>query len=416
MKTFRIIATIFLCFVLLLSSSVNSFAQTTSGISVNGDINGDNIVSTDDVIIALQIATNVIEPTQTQIENGDINRDGFVTSGDALLILKVCSGQEESPSHIYTPWEIKSEPTCIMNGVATCKCIECSQTFRMHIPALGHNYEDNICTLCGDIYAEQKLIYNNKQILFGYDSATVQKVLGKPQDILTDGDFLIYVYCQDYGDLGIFTFVNDKLSQFYSNNLSSGVYYGQKSFYLSNIYNYSESMVYRELGTIKITAYVDTLNQSGEYAYAFLATSDDYYNFSSSVNYKVHEKLNFHLLNGCRAIHNVSPVKYCETARIAAYNHSLDMATKNYFSHENKEGLSVQHRLENAGIQNWHYCAENIAAGMTDAYWANNGWYNSASHRSAMLDSIYEYVGIGIAYNQNSDYKYYATQNYYTLF
>jgi uncharacterized protein YkwD len=89
------------------------------------------------------------------------------------------------------------------------------------------------------------------------------------------------------------------------------------------------------------------------------------------------------------------------------------MANKNYFSHTNLEGVSSSERITNAGIE-WRSCGENIAAGIRDSYAANNGWYNSSGHRSNMLNTNFENIGIGIAYNKNSNYHYYATQNFYT--
>jgi len=38
---------------------------------------------------------------------------------------------------------------------------------------------------------------------------------------------------------------------------------------------------------------------------------------------------------------------------------------------------------------------------------------NSAGHRANILDD-YKNLGVGVAYNSNSRYKYYYTQNFYT--
>ena len=88
------------------------------------------------------------------------------------------------------------------------------------------------------------------------------------------------------------------------------------------------------------------------------------------------------------------------------------MATNNYFSHSDKNGLRVSDRLNNAGIK-WMHCGENIAGGYPDPYVVNNGWYNSEGHRAIMLSHKYKFLGIGIAYSSSSELKYYSTQNYY---
>ncbi len=417
MKKIKIIISLLLCFTLFFSINAPVFAKAgdiDEEICVpNGDLNNDDTFTTDDVIIALKIANKQIAPTDAQLENGDVDRDGFITTSDALHILKIISGCENLPEHMYTQWEITVEPTCTVNGIAKCQCVICYETFRMHIPATGHNYENDVCTNCGETNEIKLVYYKNKELQFGSSSSQVKSILGTPSEILTDSNATIFVYCKNYAELGIFTFIDDELTQFYSNSLSSGVIYADEEFYLSNIYDYSRDTVYEELGTISISAFVDTQNEVGAYAYAFLATAGEKYDFNSSTSYAVHEKINFHLLNGCRAIYGISALNYCQKAANIAYNHSLDMAERNFFAHANPDGLTCRERLTNGGIS-WRYCGENIATRITDPYTANNGWYNSPDHRDNMLDSTFKNVGIGIAPSTSTYYKYFATQNFYT--
>ncbi len=417
MRRVKIIVSLLLCFTFIFTLNTFAFAETGDIDEVicvpNGDLNGDDLFTTDDVILSLKIANKQLIPTDIQLENGDIDRDGFVTTSDALHILRIISGCENLPEHMYTPWEVSLEPTCTVNGIAKCQCVICYETFRKHIPATGHNYENDVCTNCGEANEVKLAYYKSKELPFGSSASNVKSILGNPSEILTDSNTIVYVYCKDYAELGIFTFVDDELTQFYSNSLSSGVIYADEEFYLSNIYDYSADTVFEEFGTISITAFVDTQNEVGAYAYAFLATAGEKYDFNSTANYKVHEKINFHLLNGCRAIYNVSALSYCNNAANVAYNHSADMAKRNFFAHANPDGLTCRERLTNGGIA-WMYCGENIAARIMDPYTANNGWYNSPDHRDNMLDSRFKNAGIGIASSNSAYYKYFATQNFYS--
>lgn len=47
--------------------------------------------------------------------------------------------------------EITKEPTCTENGERVYTCVRCGKTYSEIIPAIGHNYEDNKCTNCGEV-------------------------------------------------------------------------------------------------------------------------------------------------------------------------------------------------------------------------------------------------------------------------
>ncbi len=417
MKKIKILFSVLMCVAMLFTANVTVFAETGDIDEVicipSGDLNADESYSTEDVKLALKIADKQIEPTDEQLENGDIDRDGYITTSDASQILKIVSGMENLPEHMYSQWAVSVAPTCTVNGIEKCQCIICYATFRKILPATGHNYEDDICTVCGEINSIKTIIYNRKKIPFGACASDVEAALGVPTEALIDNNTTVYVYASDYSQLGIFTFIDNSLTQFYSNSFSSGIIYAEDTFYLSNIYDYSYNTVYEKLGTIDITGYVDTKNEIGAYAYAFLATVGEKYDFQSTSNYIVQEKINFHLLNGCRAIYNLAPLKYSTGAANVARKHSADMGANNYFDHTGLNGSSPGDRLEAGGV-NWRMYGENIAAGITDPYHANNGWYNSPEHRVNMLKTGYTYVGVGIAHNKSSIHKYYATQNFYT--
>ena len=54
----------------------------------------------------------------------------------------------EEHAHNYGEWEITLEPNCTAPGKKQQKC-SCGRTKTEPVPALGHKYEDGICTACG---------------------------------------------------------------------------------------------------------------------------------------------------------------------------------------------------------------------------------------------------------------------------
>lgn len=52
--------------------------------------------------------------------------------------------------HSYDDGVVTKEPTCVEAGEKTFTCSECGHTYTEEIPATGHNYENHICTNCGE--------------------------------------------------------------------------------------------------------------------------------------------------------------------------------------------------------------------------------------------------------------------------
>ncbi|HPE95606.1 MAG TPA: CAP domain-containing protein, partial [Bacillota bacterium] len=123
-------------------------------------------------------------------------------------------------------------------------------------------------------------------------------------------------------------------------------------------------------------------------------------------------RLNFHLLNAFRLCYGLNILEWCDTAADVAQAHSLDMATNDYVSHTSLDGRTMSERITNGGIL-WRRCGENIAAGSDTALFTHNGWVNSSGHRDNLIGE-FERVGIGASYNEDSTYRVYWTQNFYT--
>lgn len=118
----------------------------------------------------------------------------------------------------------------------------------------------------------------------------------------------------------------------------------------------------------------------------------------------------FDLANAARMRRGLTPFKWDDGLAQVAYQHSLDMAEREFFSHINPDGRNPFDRMEAAGIR-YRLAAENIAAGASDAIAAHQGWMNSPGHRSNILGES-QNLGIGVAFG--GSYHVYYTQNFRT--
>jgi uncharacterized protein YkwD len=74
--------------------------------------------------------------------------------------------------------------------------------------------------------------------------------------------------------------------------------------------------------------------------------------------------------------------------------HSQDMCNRDYFDHDNPDGLDPFDRMREADI-GFRTAGENIAAGSPDPDTTHEGWMNSSGHRRNILDARYGRVGVG---------------------
>lgn len=428
MKAIKMIFSLLISVIIMLSLAVFSSA-------LHGDVNYDEYIGIEDAVIALRFATGIETPDEHQEHVADLDYDGEITTTDVRLIMRGAADIDFVPDHFFSDWETITEPTCTETGIAKSTCYYCRKEVTKVIPEKGHSFvpatcsQASHCSVCNESFGEPlehieneghcincnellfapTLSYNNEEIKFGCSSSYVKNLLGEPKSKYKDSNAekttVVYVYFTDYKDLAIFTFIDGKLTQFFSNATTAKVTQGSSHYGL-----YCKSAP-EKIGDININAYSDTFNNN--FIYSFCATVGESYNLTKTTDYALLEKINFHLTNGLRAINGVSKLKYCYDAAKVAENHSFDMATRNFFDHTNPEGKRVSDRLTENGIE-WYACAENIAAGIYDPYALSNGWYNSEGHRKNILNTKYKYIGVGFAYNEKANYKYYSTQNFYT--
>lgn len=106
------------------------------------------------------------------------------------------------------------------------------------------------------------------------------------------------------------------------------------------------------------------------------------------------ERQIYELTNIYREHHEVAPLIHDYWLSSIAQEHSMDMAIRNYFSHESPTGGNLSERLKNSSIEHKR-AGENIATNYVDAIDAVHGWLNSPAHRSVLLDAEMTEIGTG---------------------
>ena len=82
----------------------------------------------------------------------------------------------------------------------------------------------------------------------------------------------------------------------------------------------------------------------------------------------------------------------------AANGHAKDMARQNYFSHESKDGRTMNSRIVTAGYtyKGWKsfMIGENIAFGQTSISEVMAGWFKSEGHCKNLMNPGFKEVGV----------------------
>lgn len=249
---------------------------------------------------------------------------------------------------------------------------------------------------------EDSLYVDNKKFTLGMDA----DCLGNPDEILESAcNFKWYVYNTDTYK-GFYAAGVDKNKIVALAATGTGFSYNGYSCGDVMANNRENTVFYTDSNDRNIIHSVLLLDKN----YNLIFWKENYHTIEQLMG---ESKMNFHFTNAFRVFHNMNVLKWSDKAAMSAQLHSEDMAENNYFSHDNLKGESSSQRMIQQGIK-WRGCGENIAAGNARflGFHAFDGWVNSAGHRKNMLGQ-YDYLGVGIAYNFDSDYDYYHTQNFY---
>lgn len=103
------------------------------------------------------------------------------------------------------------------------------------------------------------------------------------------------------------------------------------------------------------------------------------------------------------------PLSMESRLRCAARVHSLDMATRAFFDHQNPDGESPFDRIDQTGYV-FGAAGENIAAGQTTPAEVVAGWLDSPGHCSNIMSADYVHIGVGYHFTETGEYPHYWTQ------
>jgi len=101
------------------------------------------------------------------------------------------------------------------------------------------------------------------------------------------------------------------------------------------------------------------------------------------------------LVNVERANASLPPLAWHDPVSQVAYEHSVDMDVRNFFSHTNPDGDGPADRITMAGIT-WTAAGENIAYGQQTPAVVMTDWMNSPGHRANILSPNYTHLGVGV--------------------
>ena len=122
---------------------------------------------------------------------------------------------------------------------------------------------------------------------------------------------------------------------------------------------------------------------------------DYYYNLDTALLLRL---INEQRTTGCKCGDTDMPpapiLKWNNLLAKAAYHHSVDMATRKYFSHTSLDGRSAGDRIKAIGYQYTTF-GENIAKGYSDEQSVIKGWLQSSEHCANIMSNSYTEIGAG---------------------
>lgn len=122
------------------------------------------------------------------------------------------------------------------------------------------------------------------------------------------------------------------------------------------------------------------------------------------------EQIAFEKINQIRKKYKLKPLEEKSELSAVARAYSKLMSEKNFFSHKSPNGLTLEKRLSQTPID-YSLAGENLFMSFNIPNPSNEAaeeWMNSLTHRKNILNSKFEYGGLGIW--QANDNTYYFTQ------
>ncbi|MBE6931206.1 MAG: hypothetical protein E7463_13115 [Ruminococcaceae bacterium] len=253
----------------------------------------------------------------------------------------------------------------------------------------------------------------------GMSEAELAAICGEPaRRELSEKGYTWWVY-DDYADYRMFGVTNGVVAARYEYNdswvLENGLRFGMNRndctdlLKADKVDEYTNYCVYTT-GDTAVTVYFDENAQ----AYAVLEELASY-SERCTVTVSVLEgnaRILRDLVNVGRAAEGLSVLRADEAINAVAKAHSTDMAGNNFYAHAGSDGRSSSQRVSDAGFTSF-YQTQIIAKSYPNAMAAYCDHYNNTQYRTVMT-ADFSVLGVGVAYNANSDGLFYYTQVFFT--
>ncbi|ARK25101.1 serine protease [Sporosarcina sp. P37] len=222
------------------------------------------------------------------------------------------------------------------------------------------------------IYTNDRLIASSIGIEYGVPKAKIRESLGEPISEIRKGT-------------NIYKLQDDE---------------GMDVFHSDGIYMYVFYDLHKDTAVTAVQLISDRLEQGKTALYAP----------KNDAMRKGFEMQLFDLTNAARVRHGRSILTWDQLASETARLHSTDMAVQDYFSHENLKGESPFDRMKKQGVK-FVSAGENLAYGQSSSIFAHEGLMNSKGHRENILIRDYQFLGIGVDFNDKEQPFY--TENFF---
>lgn len=179
----------------------------------------------------------------------------------------------------------------------------------------------------------------------GMNQSQVVSLIGNPSEVLPcQYGYDWWVYPGDYSDFKLIGVKNDKVVSLFSNiqvDTDFGIGIGSSESTLKQAVSVADKgdFFFGVHEGLNIKYYSSSMN-SIEAIWATDSTVHSMNNITADT-IQTMEKLLLHLINGSRVKNGLSSLKWCPTAHVTAYNHSVDMAINDYFAHTNLRGKNL---------------------------------------------------------------------------
>lgn len=98
---------------------------------------------------------------------------------------------------------------------------------------------------------------------------------------------------------------------------------------------------------------------------------------------------------GIKRMPPVPPLSWDSRLEQAAQRHAMDMAKRDFFSHQGSDGSKVSTRARDAGFD-WRNIGENIAYNYPNAAAVAAGWQESPPHCKNMMSAEFRQMGAAV--------------------